>query len=133
MSRTILYVDDDLDNLNKFRSLVTDNVVNESLAIRLDLACGLIMGLAILKDGSYDFVFVDESLASHRITGDLWGAEYLEQRARILNPNIVTVEFVSGPSYNRRVSPDYSLMKPMIYRANEICDILEGMGDRENA
>lgn len=128
----VLYVDDDLGSLIEFKKAF------EHSGVEVDLACGLLTGLARLNDArlsnkTYDLVFVDENLKSHEITGGLWGAEYLQRRARILNPGIVAVEFVSGPNYNRRVTPNHSLMKPMIYRAKEICDILEKTRERENA
>lgn len=122
-----LYVDDDLESSIEFKKAFGHS------GVEVDLACGLLTGLARLNDKVYDFVFVDENLKSHGITGDLGGAEYLEQRARILNPDIVTVEFISGMHhyYNRRVTPNHSLMKPIIYRAKEICDILERARTRE--
>ena len=125
---SVLYVDDNPKNLTEFKRSFGHS------GVEVDLACGLSAALTILNNKNYDFVFVDEDLTFHLKTGDLWSAEYLEQRARILNPRIVVVEFVSSPQYNRRVSPDYSLRKPMGYRANEIFDILErSKGEKENA
>src|SRR3989344_6459538 len=119
MSR-VLYVDDNPKNLIEFKRALGHS------GVEVDVACDLSTGLIRLSDRSYDFVFVDEDLASHRMTGELFGAEYLEQRARILNPNVVAVEFISGPQYNRKVSPNFILMKPMCYRANEISNIING-------
>lgn len=123
----VLYVDDNMKCLIEFRKAFGHS------GVEVDLACGLQTGLVRLSDKVYNLVFVDENLESHGITGGLWGAEYIEQRARILNPDIVTVEFISGPSYNRRVTPNHSLMKPMIYRSREIGDILEKTRERKNA
>ena len=119
MSR-VLFVDDDLRRLVEFRTAFGHS------GVEVDLAHGLVTGFIMLNRNNYDFIFLDEDISTHRVTEDLWGAEYLEQKAKNLNNEITTVEFVSGPHYNRRVSPDFILMKPMIYRANEIGSILEG-------
>ncbi|MBS3151067.1 hypothetical protein J4443_01665 [Candidatus Woesearchaeota archaeon] len=125
---SVLYIDDNPENLIEFKRAFGHS------GVEVDLACGFLTGLVRLNDKKiYDFVFVDENLTFHKMTGDLWGAEYLEQRARILNPSVVIVEFISGPQYNRRVFLDRMLMKPMHYRSREICDILEGTVKKENA
>ncbi len=118
--KRILLVSDDIENLSEFKNMVEDE------DIIVDAILGLRDGLKTLENRSYNYIFVDDNLLSDGLNErGLTASETLERKARELNSGVVIIEFVSGPQYNRRESLDYSLMKPIHYRKEEMRRILE--------
>jgi DNA-binding response OmpR family regulator len=118
--KRILFVDDNVKNLEEFNMTFC-----RYEGFEVDVAYGLKVGLIMLSQRPYNFVFLNEELSNNEYKGDFTGSEILEKKAIETNPNVITVEFVSGPHYGRRISPDKLLMKPFHYRTKDIEEILE--------